>query len=86
MSVLSRLLKKMAVGLVSAALLIWQKVSSSSTRKKVTSFNEETFGTVSELRAKAMDNTHKRIGADFISAIDDYYSDIKNKQAKDSVG
>lgn len=59
---------------------------SSSTRKKVTSFNEETFGTVSELRAKAIANKNKRIGVDFISAIDDYYSDIKNQQAKDSVG
>ena len=61
-------------------------MSSSSTRKKVTSFNEETFGAVSELRAKAMANTNKRIGADFIAAIDDYYSDIKNQQPKDSVG
>lgn len=33
-----------------------------------------------------MANTNKRIGVDFISAIDDYYSDIKNQQAKDSVG
>lgn len=57
-------------------------MSSSSTRKKATSFNEETFGTVSELRAKAMANKNKRIGADFISAIDDYYSDIKISRQK----
>ena len=61
-------------------------MSNSSTRKKATGFNEETFGTVSELRAKAIAIKNKRIGVDFISAIDDYYSDIKNQQAKDSVG
>lgn len=58
---------------------------SSPTRKKVTNFNEETFGTKTELRDKAVANPNKRIGKDFISAIDEYYSDIKNQQAKDSV-
>lgn len=57
-----------------------------STRKKVTSFNEETFGTKVELRAKAIANPNKRIGEDFISAIDEYFSDVKNQQAKDSIG
>ena len=59
---------------------------SSPTRKKVTNFNEETFGTKTDLRDKAIANPNKRIGEDFISAIDEYYSDIKNQQAKDSVG
>ena len=59
---------------------------SSPTRKKVTNFNEETFGTKTELRDKAVANPNKRIGADFKSAIDEYYSDFKNQQAKDSVG
>lgn len=59
---------------------------SSSTRKKVTSFNEETFGTKVELRTKAIANPNKRIGEEFISAIDEYFSDVKNQQAKDSIG
>ncbi len=58
----------------------------SVTRKKVTNFNEETFGTAVDLRAKAVANPNKRIGEEFISAIDQYYSDVKNQQAKDSVG
>jgi len=59
---------------------------SSPTRKKVTKFNEKTFGTKVELRAKAVVNPNKRIGEEFISAIDGYFSDVKNQQAKDSIG
>lgn len=58
---------------------------SSSTRKKVTKFSEETFGTKKELKEKAEANSNKRIGVDFVAAIDEYYSDKKNQQSKDSV-
>ena len=62
------------------------EIGSSSTRKKVTNFDENTFGSISELREKAISNPNKRIGADFIAAIDEYFSNVKNQQAKDSIG
>lgn len=56
---------------------------SSPTRKKVTNFDQNIFGTKVELKTKAIANQNKRIGEDLISAIDDYFSDVKNQQAKD---
>lgn len=64
---------------------IKMKQGSSVTRKRITEFNEQTFGTINDLKEKAVANPNKRIGADFIAAIDDYYSNIKNQQSKDSV-
>lgn len=64
---------------------IKMKQGSSATRKKITVFNEQTFGTINDLKEKAVANPNRRIGADFIAAIDDYYSNIKNQQSKDSV-
>lgn len=59
---------------------------SSSTRKRVTQFDENKFGSQSELREKAISNPIKHIGIEFIEALENYYSNIENQNAKDSVG
>ena len=59
---------------------------SAATRKKTTTYVESSYGTLDELRNKAITNPNKRLGVDFIGAIDKYFSDIKNQQVKDSVG
>lgn len=65
---------------------ITMTVGSSSTRKKIIDFDQNKFGTKAELKKKAEENPIKKIGYEFIAAIDDYYSDMKNQQPKDSVG
>lgn len=59
---------------------------SNPNRKKVSQYNSSTYGTVDELKEKALSNTNTRLGRDFIDAIDKYYCDIKNQQSKDSIG
>lgn len=59
---------------------------SNPTRRKVTKYDCNIFGTADELRGKAISNPNVRMGRDFIEALDDYFSDIKNQQSKDSIG
>lgn len=59
---------------------------SNPTRKKVTKYNAEIFGTTEELRSKAISNPNVRMGKEFIESLDEYFSDIKNQQSKDSIG
>lgn len=58
---------------------------STATRKKASKFIESSYGSLEDLRNKAIENPNKRLGEDFIGAIDKYYSDIKNQQAKDCI-
>ncbi len=58
---------------------------SRSTRKKVAVYDEQTFGSVDDLKKKvaAMQNTKLSIG--LLNSIDEYYSDKTNQNAPDSV-
>ena len=62
------------------------ETGSNPTRKKVTKYNDKTFGTAEELREKAIANPNVRLGKNFIEALDEYFSDIKNQQSRDSIG
>lgn len=58
---------------------------SRSTRKKVVEYNEQTFGSAEELKAKVMAMQNLKLSNGLMRAIDEYYSDINNQSAPDSV-
>lgn len=57
---------------------------SRSSRKKVTHYDNDTFGTVERLRQKVEAIPNTKLSNYLLASIDDYYSDNKNQKVQDS--